>query len=110
MTNTAEALDALARRRAARSRSGRGADPRRTALARRAGLSAPDHRRRASTRRRRARPCASAWRAPAEAIDFPALTQKMAETAERVRGLYEEIVLAAAPREANDPEPEPLKE
>ena len=40
------------------------------------------------------------------AVDFSALTEKMADTARRVRGLYEEIVLAAAPGEENAPEPE----
>jgi glutamate-ammonia-ligase adenylyltransferase len=40
------------------------------------------------------------------AVDFSALTEKMADTARRVRALYEEIVLAAAPGEENAPEPE----
>ena len=38
------------------------------------------------------------------AIDFSGLTQKMADTARRVRELYEEIVLAAAPRDENPSE------
>jgi glutamate-ammonia-ligase adenylyltransferase len=42
-----------------------------------------------------------------EAVDFSDLTERMSATALRVRGIYEKIVLAAAPSEEPTPEPKP---
>lgn len=42
-----------------------------------------------------------------EAIDYSGLTEKMNSTAERVRGIYEKIVLAAAPNGGAASEPKP---
>jgi [glutamine synthetase] adenylyltransferase / [glutamine synthetase]-adenylyl-L-tyrosine phosphorylase len=41
----------------------------------------------------------------AEAVDFADLTQKMDETAKRVRGIFTQIVIAAAPRSQSQAEP-----
>ncbi len=42
-----------------------------------------------------------------ETTDFSELTERMSATAERVRGIYERIVRAAAPSEEPTPEPKP---